>query len=305
MSSQEKSQSREWLLLSAYVDGQLSERETRKVEELLQRNLAIRDALERLQRIKSLLKNLPSRPVPRNFIVSPHPIRKSFIPSLAGVLRYSSAAAGLLLLIVLALDFMPGLRPEISAKGFEVEQPEMLAAEAREPDGGEPPAIIFWGSGPPAMGVYGKGGGGGDGYGSAAGESYGIGGGDEQGFAPPALLPETQVHPPDAVPEETTSQEKPANEETLPKADEEDLTVEKPPLLEAAKPESGFGESPILGVRPEDEQGTIQSIQELPRRSFPLETELPLRFLEIILGVLVVVTAVPAWLLMKRSRQVR
>jgi len=133
------------------------------------------------------------------------------------------------------------------------------------------------------MGAYGKGGGGGGAAepangGGAEGPGFGVGGGGGvPGFAPPVLpLPEEIMPAPEEVPVEQSQQ----------------------PSQPAGEPLTGSG--PILGVRP--------PAQSEPLRE-PLPTELPgertnlpvsLTTIELILAVLLVITAIPAWLLRRK-----
>ena len=284
--------SREWQLLSAFLDDQLTEKEKRQVEELLQTRPDSREALEGLRRSKTILKTLPLRKAPRNFTLSAESARKKIIPSFTGVLRYSSALAGLLLIALLAFDFLSLGAPFPASRAVEDAAPEMLAMEAPAADIGEAPPIIYWGAPPPVLGIYGKGGGDGTAYGigggGGAGPEYGIGGGGQPGYLPPeAPLPEA-VAPSEIIP--------PVEEATPEAAEEAVPQVEKVPA-----PEALSGSGPILGVRPEEEQGVVSAPsgeKPLPRRQSV--SPVSLRLIEIILAVLLVTTAIPAWLLRKK-----
>ena len=72
--------SQDWLLLSAYLDNQLSEIEKRQVDERLQADPECRQALEALRRTSMLLRSLPVRRVPRNFTLSAQSAPKKLIP---------------------------------------------------------------------------------------------------------------------------------------------------------------------------------------------------------------------------------
>jgi hypothetical protein len=101
---------RDHQLLSAYLDGELSQRDKAYVDRLLAENSHAQKAYQELKKIKSLLRFLPTRKVPRNFTLSAHETRKFNIPSLAGVFRYSTAVSAVLLVIVLALDVFSPLQ---------------------------------------------------------------------------------------------------------------------------------------------------------------------------------------------------
>ena len=96
--------SSDWLLLSAYLDDQLSEIEKRQMDERLQSDPECRKALDALRRTSSLLRSLPVRRAPRNFTLSARSLPKKLIPSFVSILRFSSATAALLLVAAFALD---------------------------------------------------------------------------------------------------------------------------------------------------------------------------------------------------------
>jgi hypothetical protein len=104
---------------------------------------------------------------------------------------------------------------------------------------------------------------------------------------------------PEAVPlEEGTALE---GEMLLPAEEapaEGELVSPLPEVQSASEPLTGSG--PILGVRPVEEQGKVrtQSGEEIPagRTGLPVS----LRTIEIILAALLVLTAIPAWLLRRK-----
>ncbi|HZW04290.1 MAG TPA: zf-HC2 domain-containing protein, partial [Anaerolineaceae bacterium] len=88
--------SKDWQLLSAYLDGQLSNRERAQVEQRLRIHPEYRDALQTLRQNQVMLRSLPRRRVPRNFTLTPEMVaapRRTLIPPLAPFLRFSSALA--------------------------------------------------------------------------------------------------------------------------------------------------------------------------------------------------------------------
>jgi len=288
---------RQWQLLSAYLDDQLNPKEKRQVEELLQQNAEARKALDGLRRTRIMLRALPMRKAPRNFTVSPQSVKKPVIPSFNTLLRFSSAMAALLLVAVLALDFLGLSTPSSAARAVEDASSEMLAMEAPSAEVGEEPQIIFWGGPGPMMGAYGKGGGGGDGSafgmgGGAEGSGFGIGGGAPD-YIPPVM----------PMPEVVPQEEGPVlEEESLLPAEgapaESELVSPQSEVQPATEPLTGSG--PILGVRPQAEQGVLREplSEEAPVRKSGLPVSL--RTIEIILALLLVLTAIPAWLLRKK-----
>ncbi len=156
--------------------------------------------------------------------------------------------------------------------------------------------IIFWGAPAPLMGVYGKGGGGAEGYGMGGGGAepgfYGIGGGGDAltenipEAAPSAEeVPAVEVVPPTemAAPE--------AVEGMRPLGAESQTTLVPEPLT---------GSGPILGVRSPQEQEISGAGSEMPLRQPPVQAEIPFNLIKIILAFILVVTAIPAWLIKKK-----
>jgi hypothetical protein len=285
---------KQWQLLSAYLDNQLSRDEIDKVDELLQANPESTRALEQLRRAKVMLSSLPSHRNPRNFLVTQEMVKKPFLLPVMSVLQYSSAISALLLIIVLALDFLPGFQRKIIPAGQEKGESQELIMESAQAPSVEGPAIIYWGAPAPIAGVYGKGGGGG-------GEGMGIGGGGAEGIggAPPAasaaiLPPEVPMDAVEAIPD--IPEEEILTEEKVETAEQERMDVESQLEQEPLR-----GTGPILGIPSDEMQGKILNLRmetDLERHTpFPVS----LRTLEIILLVLVFITVVPALFLSKRK----
>ena len=57
-------------LLSAYIDGEIDEAESRRVEKALRNEPAVRQQLEALRATVSLLHNAPTLVVPRAFVLA-------------------------------------------------------------------------------------------------------------------------------------------------------------------------------------------------------------------------------------------
>ena len=296
------------MLLSAYIDGQLSGRDQEKVEQLLKASTVHREAVEDLRRTKKVLGMLPARRVPRNFTISAEAVRQPSIPSFFSVLRYASIAAGLLLVVVLGIDFLPVFFLRSEASLAREAQPEMLVAEMPVSGEDEMPDIIFWG-GPPLVGGFGMGGGGGDGGVPVGPQFYGIGGGAPEGAVPQVAIPEADIPleealPPlgeieEAVPLEDLEEGSAAD--PAPESAEEEALEKAVPAEQGA---AGIVDSgPILGLRPSDQRGQISPAlgfePELaqPRAPFPFRTA------EIVLAALLAVLGIPAWLLSRRKRK--
>ncbi len=104
--------------LSAYVDGELSARETARVEEHLRECHACAQDLATLRQTVALLRELPSVDAPRSFAVRPTPVRpKTRVAAPAwgyGLLKGATALAALLFVLLiggdLAFRFVGGFR---------------------------------------------------------------------------------------------------------------------------------------------------------------------------------------------------
>lgn len=128
-------------LLSAYLDGQLGARERARLEARLAADPALRAELEALRRTVVLVHDLPSVPIPRNFIlaqtmaVRPRPARPSRPRRAwaAPFLTAATAVVSLMFVVVLAGDlllsgvgqvgFAPAAEPAL-----EAEAPQMALA---------------------------------------------------------------------------------------------------------------------------------------------------------------------------------
>jgi len=103
---------RDWEAISAYLDGQISERNLARFEARLQREPALRSALNEMDAVRQVLRNAPRLRAPRNFTLTPQmvgqaayrpPRRKTH---LAPFLGWATIAATLLLVFVLIGDFL-------------------------------------------------------------------------------------------------------------------------------------------------------------------------------------------------------
>jgi len=98
--------SRDWETISAYLDGQLSDRKLIRFEARLSQEPEFRVALNELHHTRQLLRNAPSLRVPRNFLLSPRMVgNPRHLPRLAPVFGWTSAVASLLLVLLLVGDF--------------------------------------------------------------------------------------------------------------------------------------------------------------------------------------------------------
>ena len=96
--------------LSAYLDGVLSDRERSRLEARLSSDPSLQTALDDLRSVRSVLRQLPRRRVPRNFTLTMQQagVRQP-IPRAVPFLRLASALTGILLFLSLTTWVLPRL----------------------------------------------------------------------------------------------------------------------------------------------------------------------------------------------------
>jgi len=143
-----KISNRDWIQLSAYLDGELSRREMEQLRSRIEADPDLQTVLEELKTTKDILRKTPEIHVPRNFTLSPTQVG---IRSRRPVYRKYQLAAALMsfmLIGVLVLDFgrifmggafapaAPMAEEIMMEKGVEdsldvpLEEPSLLSAEA-------------------------------------------------------------------------------------------------------------------------------------------------------------------------------
>ncbi len=227
-------------LLSAYLDGQLSEADRNSVEQHLKTRGEWRLALDELDQTRRVLRRAPRYRAPRSFALTPEmarQARRSFAANLFG-LRFSAALATLALVAALVLQGSPllanrALAPMLSAApaaqedaaGAVVMEAAPAEKSAEDASAEATPMIITWGV---PQQAYGMGGGGAD-----------IMAGAPQDLAAPA------------APKATGAELEPAG--AAPSA-EERSALENPAPIE--------GSGPILGVPSGETAGEILTTSE-------------------------------------------
>lgn len=280
---------KDWQLLSNYLDRKLSDQDFVVVEKRLATEPELQNALQEMQQTRYLLQHAKTMPVPRNFTLTPEmaanlrPAKKPLIPFFS----FASAIAAIFLIVVLLIDFLPGmLQGGMMVKSAEPN--EMLVMEAapmavdQSLESSEAPMIIEWG----VPGPRGVGGGGGDPeYSSGVTSSLPIGGGVD--------------NPPDVY-------EEPIEEPEMPKE------IPAPGIasaeLKSGEPEPITGAGPILGIRSAEEtdafnNSVLNILEESSDEPIPTLTQpFPwLRFSQILLGSIAIIFAIIAIILRKRS----
>jgi hypothetical protein len=92
--------------LSSFSDSQLKPNEMEKLESRLQTDSQLKEALSEIERIRGVLRNIPSLPAPRSFVIAPELITKPKYTRLFSTYRLMSAIATLLFIIVATGDFL-------------------------------------------------------------------------------------------------------------------------------------------------------------------------------------------------------
>jgi hypothetical protein len=227
--------SKEWERLSAYLDGQLGERERQQVEEWLRTRPEVREAWQSLRQTQHVLRHARRRKAPRNFTLTPAMVgAPSPRPRSPLVWQLAPALAIFLVIIVVMLEFFPvGSAAPLPRAPLTAAGP-MEALQAAQPTATA--VIVYWG-GPPSPAI-GMGGGGAEGMGGMGG-----GAGDTgvpfKGYAPgttPSAPPPSQPSPTPAQPLATAE----------PTPEVRALTAPSPQTL-----------NPILGLPAPEEQGKI------------------------------------------------
>jgi anti-sigma factor RsiW len=96
---------RDWEIISAYLDGQLSARKQARFESRLQQDQQLRDAYEELRATRQLLRNAPKLRAPRSFMLSPEMASQPHrLPRLAPVFGWAAAVASFFFVLFLVGD---------------------------------------------------------------------------------------------------------------------------------------------------------------------------------------------------------
>lgn len=189
---------RDYEQFSAYLDGQLSPAETRKLEEQLKANPEWRLALDELAATRTVVRRAPRYRAPRNFTLTPEmarqAARKPVLSSLFSF-RFSAALAAMALIAVLVLQVLPGSGPAsrvaMAPPAMPTQGPAASLKAEEQPSGAleaatqesmkataqnTPPPVVVWNNQSNMMGTgggpmaFGKGGGGGGSDGSVSAE---------------------------------------------------------------------------------------------------------------------------------------
>lgn len=253
---------KDYLLLSAYLDGALSPSELQWVEMRLLSDQQFKRTSEELAYTKRMLRAMPQIRAPRNFMLTPERVKKTakrqlFQPAWGLV----SAVSTFLLLVIFAgtsilprLGYSRAVAPEMAPMANDTALSQESGATAAES-----PMIILWNP----QRAYGMGGG---------------GDGNDPGLTTIKGAPETAPAEPVTMP-------------AIPTSEPDTLTTE--PLRQADP------STMILGIPDEGSQGTYLAETSQPRWKFPGQIS-TVTFLMMGLGLVALVSAGLALLLRRR-----
>ena len=164
---------KDYMLISAYLDGELSPSQRADVEKHLDSDLQFREALASLKYTKRLLNSLSPVRTRRNFTLTADKVKKTAKPQrFQPAWGMVSAFSTLMLIVVFAvsrfapsMSAMPAAAPPMAAA-----EDKTTAMEVQSAEGTPTPMIILWAP----QRAYGMGGGGGGGIGGGDGTTTGL-----------------------------------------------------------------------------------------------------------------------------------
>ncbi len=135
--------------LSAYIDGQLDDRQTQRLETRLRQEPELRRELESLRVTIRGLRDLPAPRAARHFTLTPEMVGQRQTQRAFPVLRFATALAGLAFIALVGLDGLQSMsasqfaarapemmqEAEVAEDAFTLDEAPMAAAPAEEPVG--------------------------------------------------------------------------------------------------------------------------------------------------------------------------
>lgn len=166
---------KDWLLISAFLDGRLTDAEKTAFESRLNSSADFKNAFHEIEYTRRLLRSLPQKRAPRNFTLSAQYVKKTSRKwGLNRLFGWASAASAVALAAIFAWSNLFSFQARMAAPApMMAAAPDsaMESAPLANESTSDAPMIIIWGQ-PQA---YGKGGGGG-GDAAAADLAEGLGG---------------------------------------------------------------------------------------------------------------------------------
>jgi anti-sigma factor RsiW len=130
-------------LLSAYLDGQLSQADVARLQTRLKSDPQLASVYEQLGQSRALLRKLPARRAPRNFTLTRQMAGvKAPTPRSFPLFRFASALAGLLLVLTFAANALGSLSGSLAASA------PLYGKGGGEPSAQELPSEAGGGGGP-------------------------------------------------------------------------------------------------------------------------------------------------------------
>jgi len=282
---------RDWVQLSAYLDGELSGKELKQLRKRLISDSQFQAALEELNATKQILKAAPLIPAPRRFTLTPEMVGQKAKRTNNKGYRLAAALMSFLLIGVLILDFgaifFTGAMSAVpSQKSFEVQLESMPESAA---DAVEEPALMDAAAEPEAV----------------AGEALEVVEHEEEFVAEEAPAEEAPAEEAPAVAVEAVEE---SLAEGMAGVEQEEKTLDADDITGTNRAQEGDG----------DLQNTQQALPTQTPEPAPVvieyfsEEEIPdpytsprlptLRILEIIFGLGVIGFSAAAWFKRRKSR---
>jgi hypothetical protein len=133
---------RDWELLSAYMDGQLSSGKRAQLDARMQTNPELRAALDELTKTRAMLRSLPRLKAPHSIKLTPEMVGQKQPRRLYPFFQFASALSSLMLVLILLSDFLgfslpvpsgrmasQALEAPVAAEVFVESAPESLEME--------------------------------------------------------------------------------------------------------------------------------------------------------------------------------
>lgn len=267
------------ILLSAYLDNALKEKEVENLEARLKKEPELKEKLEGLRRTKLLLNRLDRVPAPRNYTLTPDmvKVRSKKNKPLFATLSLATSFAAILLVVLFGIQLLipGGLMPA----RMQSDTPMLEVARVEEQRTPEP--LIFWAE---------------PGIGGTAAEGYGGGGSDsiaEESYTSEEAMEEN----------EEAAAEEPETAVEQPKAPSEtEIESQEVQELENAPPDKDIEDSsPTLGVNPEQGGQIVERSQDdLEEQQISPDWSKIILWTQITLGVIAVGGGLTLWILRKK-----
>jgi len=150
---------KDWLLISAFLDGRLMGSEKAAFESRLNSDADFNKAFHEIEYTRRLMRSLPQKRAPRNFTLSDQYVKKSsFKWGLNHLFGFASAASAVALTVIFAWTNLFVFQAKTAAPAPMMAALPEAAMDSSPDESSKPPMIIYWA---PSERAYGMGGGGG------------------------------------------------------------------------------------------------------------------------------------------------